>query len=78
MSIPITECQYIGPEQDPQRDYPVRMCGCKPLKDKAYCGEHYWTVYQKGSATAGKRAEKSIEAEIAELAREQELDEEEA
>ena len=74
VDIPVTECQYIGPEQDPLRNFPLKMCGCKTLKDKSYCGEHYWQIYQKGSATAGRRAEKSIDAEIAELAREQELE----
>ena len=62
-----TTCQYIGPEQDPIRDWPVQMCGCKTLEGKAYCGEHYWRVYEKGSAVNGRRAEKSLEAEIKEL-----------
>ena len=71
----MAECQYIGPEQDPLRDYPLKYCGCKALEGKAYCGEHYWTVYKKGSATAGKRAEKEVEKEIEELKRQQEIDE---
>lgn len=66
MSLHAT-CQFIGPEQDPLRDYPVMMCGCKTLAGKAYCGEHYWRVYEKGSAVNGRRAEKSLEAEIEEL-----------
>lgn len=74
IDITADTCQYIGPDQDPQRDWPVKMCGCKTLKDKNYCGDHFWQIYQKGSATAGKRNEKSIDAEIAELAREQEMD----
>ena len=62
-----TTCQFIGPEQDPLRDYPITMCGCKTLAGKSYCGEHYWRVYEKGSAVNGRRAEKSLEAEIKEL-----------
>jgi hypothetical protein len=67
-------CQYIGPEQDPLRNWPITMCGCKTIKGKAYCGEHYWKVYDKGTAIAGKRKAKSIDAEIEELKREQELE----
>jgi hypothetical protein len=51
------------------------MCGCQTLEGKVYCGEHYWTVYKKGSATAGRRAEKEVEKEIAELKRQQEIEE---
>ena len=60
-------CQFIGKEQDPLRDWPIKMCGCKTIKGKAYCGEHYWTVYDKGTAIAGKRKAKAIDAEIEEL-----------
>lgn len=67
-------CQFIGPEQDPLRNWPIKMCGCKTIKGKAYCGEHYWTVYDRGTAIAGKRKAKSIDAEIEELKREQELE----
>ena len=65
-------CQYIGPDQ---REWPYTMCGCQTLEGKVYCGEHYWTVYKKGSATAGRRAEKEVEKEIAELKRQQEIEE---
>jgi hypothetical protein len=67
----MTGCQYIGPEQ---KNWPFTMCGCKPLAGKSYCGEHYWRVYQKGSATAGRRKEKEVEKEIQDLKRLQELD----
>jgi hypothetical protein len=70
-----TTCQWIGPGQDPLRDYPITYCGCKTIKGKAYCGEHYWQVYDKGTAIAGKRKAKSIDAEIEELKRQQELEE---
>jgi hypothetical protein len=53
------------------------MCGGQTLKGKSYCGDHYWTVYKKGTATAGRRKEKEVEQEIAELKRLQELDLEE-
>lgn len=72
-----TTCQFIGPEQDPIRDYPVMMCGCKTLSGKAYCGEHYWRVYEKGSAVNGRRAEKSLEAEIEEVNSLQDINNEE-
>ena len=69
---PSKECQYIGPEQ---KEYPYTMCGKQSLTGKSYCGDHYHKMYQKGSATAGKRKEKAIEAEIAELALAQEINE---
>jgi hypothetical protein len=71
----MAECQYIGPEQDPLRDWPIKYCGCKTIEGKSYCGDHYWVVYKKGSASAGRRNEKAIELEIAELKRQQEVDE---
>ena len=70
-----TACQWIGPEQDPLRDHPIRYCGCKTLTGKSYCGEHYWQVYDKGTAIAGKRKAKSIDAEIEELKRQQAIEE---
>jgi hypothetical protein len=75
-------CQYIGPDQDPLRDYPVMMCGCKQLwPGRPYCEEHVWKVYQKGTAQgmARKNAQiekdLAVEREIAELARQQEIEE---
>lgn len=65
-------CEYIGPDQ---KEWPYTMCGCQALSGKAYCGEHYYTVYKKGTAIAGRHKEKAIEAEIAELARQQEIEE---
>ena len=61
-------CEYIGPNQ---KEWPYTMCGCQTLAGKSYCGEHYYKVYQKGTAIAGRRKEKSIEKEIAELAAQQ-------
>jgi hypothetical protein len=51
------------------------MCGKKTLSGKVYCEEHYYVVYKKGSASAGRRAEKEVEKEIAELKRQQEIEE---
>jgi hypothetical protein len=70
-------CQFIGPEQDPLRDYPIKYCGATVIEGKHYCHDHYWRVYQKGSAIAGRRREKMIEQEIEELKAAQELDLEE-
>lgn len=73
----MAECQYIGPEQDPRKG-PIHYCGARTLEGKSYCGDHYYRVYQKGTAIAGKKKEKAIEQEIAELAAKQEIDEMEA
>jgi hypothetical protein len=50
------------------------MCGCQSLTGKVYCGDHYWRVYKKGTAIAGRTAEKAVEKEIAELKAQQELE----
>lgn len=71
-------CQYIGPDQDPLRHSPIKYCGAKTLEGKSYCGDHYYVVYQRGTAIAGKKKEKAIDAEIESLKRQQELDEAEA
>ena len=66
----ITECQYIGPEQTA---WPFKMCGCKPFPDRAYCEEHIWKVYKKGSSSGNKRKVKEIEKELAEIKRLEEI-----
>ena len=71
-------CQFIGADQDPLRDYPIKFCGAKVIDGKNYCHDHYWRVYKKGTAIAGKKVEKAIEAEIEELKKQQEIDEDEA
>jgi len=72
-------CQYLGPEFDVRTwDYnnkPTPYCGCKTVVGKAYCAEHYYTVYKKGTSVNGKRKEKEVEKEIAELKRQQEIEE---
>lgn len=67
-------CQFIGAEQDPLKHWPIKMCGCKTLKGKAYCGEHYWQVYDKGTSVNGKRKSRAIEKEIEEALKETELE----
>lgn len=66
-------CEYIGAEQT---EWPYTPCGCATLTGKVYCGEHYFKVYQKGSAIAGRRAEKAVEQEIAEMSKQQTEEEE--
>ncbi len=73
MDILIRECQYIGPEQ---KEYPFQYCGSKVIEGKHYCHDHYYKVYQKGTAVAGRKREKAIEAEIAALKAAQEADDE--
>lgn len=64
-------CEYIGPEQV---EWPYTKCGCKTLAGQVYCGEHYWKVYQKGSAIAGRTREKAVDREIEELKQLQEME----
>jgi hypothetical protein len=72
----VTTCQWIGPDQDPQRDHPIKMC-CKPVfPTKNYCEEHVWRVYQKGTNVGNKREIARIEKELASLKAELELEEE--
>jgi hypothetical protein len=64
-------CQYIGPEQ---KEYPFTMCGCTPLwPGRNYCEEHVWKVYQKGTAVGMSRKNKTIEKELEDLKRLQEI-----
>ena len=73
IDLPIRECQWIGPDQDPRKG-PIHYCGAKTIEGKAYCGDHYWLVYKRGTAIAGRRKEKAIDAEIESLKKQQELD----
>jgi len=66
----MTECQYIGPEQ---KEYPFKMCGHKTFPGRAYCEEHIWKVYKKGSSSGNKRKVKEIEKELAEIRRLEEI-----
>jgi hypothetical protein len=69
---PAKECQFIGAEQ---KEWPYTFCGQKSLTGKSYCADHYYVIYKKGSASAGRRAEKEVDKEIAELKRQQEIEE---
>lgn len=61
-------CQYIGPEQDPVRDWPIKMCGNPSIHGKSYCAHHYPKVYMGGSAVTGNcKTAKLIEQELREL-----------
>jgi hypothetical protein len=52
------------------------MCGQKSIEGKSYCAEHYHVMYKKGSSNTGARKmEKLIEHELAELKRQQEIEE---
>jgi len=58
-------CQFIGPEQTSP---PYKMCGCTTLwPGRAYCEEHVWRVYQKGTAIGVSRKNKAIEEELRKL-----------
>lgn len=71
-------CTYLGPEFDALKwDYalkPTPYCGCQTLEGKNYCADHYYVVYKKGSSNL-KNNTKAIEKEIAELKKQQEIDE---
>ncbi len=77
--VTFKECQYLGPEFDVRTwDYfnkPTPYCGHKTVEGKSYCHEHYYVVYKKGSTVNGRRKEKEVEKEIAELKRQQEIEE---
>ena len=69
-------CQYLGPEYDPHRHRGATpFCGAETIQGKNYCHEHYYVVYKKGTAVHGKKREKAVDKEIAELKRQQELEE---
>ena len=71
---PIKECQFIGADQDPLRDWPIKMC-CRPVfPGRAYCEDHVWQVYQKGTSIGNKRKIKAIEEELAEVKRLEEIE----
>lgn len=60
----IDACQFIGADQ---KNYPFKMCGCKPFPGRAYCEEHLWQVYQRGTSVGNRRKIKEIEQELAEV-----------
>ena len=73
MALETVGCQYLGPDQDPLRDWPVKYC-CRPsFPGKSYCEDHVWLVYNRGSSVGNKRKIKEIEKELAEVKRLQEI-----
>lgn len=70
-------CQYLGPEFDARKwkytEAPTPYCGAKTVGGRHYCGDHIWTVYQKGTSINGKRAAKAIDDEIAAVKLAQEI-----
>ena len=42
-------CTYLGSAET--------ACGCASMPGKNYCEQHYWTVYQKGTARARRKKE---------------------
>ena len=66
-----TTCQYIGPDQDPRKHFPIHYCEEAVVPGKSYCEKHYDLMYIKGSAVTGKRKARQLEAELreAELAK---------
>jgi len=69
-------CQYLGPEYDAHRHRgPTPFCGAETIAGKSYCHDHYYVVYKRGTSVNGRRREKEVEKEIAELKRQQELEE---
>jgi hypothetical protein len=66
----------LGPEYDAHRHRgPTPFCGAETIAGKSYCHEHYYVVYKRGTSVNGRRREKEVEKEIAELKRQQELEE---
>jgi hypothetical protein len=66
----------LGPEYDPRKHRgETPYCGKTTIEGKSYCHDHYYVVYKKGTAIAGRRKEKAIEKEIEDLKRLQEIEE---
>jgi hypothetical protein len=63
MDIAIRECQWMGPNQDPQQGS-IHMCGEATVLGRSYCADHVWQVYQKGSSAGTKRKIKEMEREF--------------
>lgn len=55
-------CQWIEPEQDPQKTHSVDYCGRVPLwPGRSYCEDHIWRVYKKGTGLNNRREVRRIE-----------------
>jgi hypothetical protein len=64
-------CQFIGPEQT---NAPFTMCGRTPFPGRAYCEDHVWKVYKKGTSVGNRRKIKEIERELAEVKQLEDMD----
>lgn len=64
MEIVNHQCQWIGPDQDPMRRYPVHMCGSASVLGRSYCADHVWQVYQKGTSKGNARKLKELSREV--------------
>jgi hypothetical protein len=55
-------CSWLGnsPAMKP-------LCCKEPVKDRAYCEDHLWQVYQKGSARARRRKDERVAAAVWDL-----------
>ena len=63
MDIVIRECQWMGPEQDPQQGS-IHMCGAATVLGRSYCADHVWQVYQKGTSKGNARKLKELSREV--------------
>ena len=60
MDNPHTTCQWIGTE-DKGPVY-TSHCDCAVVPGRAYCEEHLWAVYQKGTAVHRRKDRRRAEA----------------
>lgn len=69
-TVKIEGCQWTGLGERPDyRTYQGELtaCGCPVVEGSSWCHKHYWKAYKRGTAATGKRREKAIDREIAEL-----------
>jgi hypothetical protein len=60
-------CQWIGPDQDPMKHHPIKMCGCPVVEKTAYCEEHLARMYIGGVPKKKKTVVKKQQWEPGEL-----------
>lgn len=63
MEIVNRECQWMGPNQDPQNG-PVHVCGKETVLGRSYCADHVWQVYQQGTSKGNARKLKELAREV--------------
>ena len=75
MEIVNRQCQWIGPEQDPEKTFPVDMCGKPSVLGRSYCADHVWQVYKQGTSKGNARKLKELAREVEHIVkREQEYE----